>query len=55
MDERKAIAEKIQLRAIEFVPYVPVMQTSTWMAHRKAITNISQTPLVVYWGMEKGG
>ena len=55
VEERKAVAEKIQLRAMEFVPYVPVMQTSTWMAHRKTISNIPSTPIVVYWGVEKGG
>lgn len=55
LEERKAVAEKIQLRAMEFVPYVPVMQTSTWMAHRKNVTNLPKSPLVVYWGMEKGG
>ena len=54
LDERRAIAEKIQLRAMEFVPYVPVLQTPTMMAHRKGITNIAQTPLVVYWSVEKG-
>ena len=39
---------------MEFVPYVPVLQTPTMMAHRKGITNIAQTPLVVYWSVEKG-
>ena len=53
MEERKAIAEKIQLRAVEFVPYVPVMQTATWMAHRKSVTNLVSAPLVPYWGLEK--
>ena len=55
IEERKAVAEKIQLRAMEFVPYAPVLQTPTMMAHRKAITNIPVAPLVVYWGVEKGG
>ena len=55
MEARKAVAEKIQLRAMEFVPYAPVLQTPTMMAHRKGITNIAPTPLVVYWGVEKGG
>ena len=54
-EERKAVAEKIQLRAMEFVPYAPVLQTPTMMAHRKGITNIPTAPLVVYWGVEKGG
>ncbi len=52
-EERKAIAEKIQLRAVEFVPYVPVMQTATWMAHRTAIKNFVSAPIIPYWGLEK--
>jgi peptide/nickel transport system substrate-binding protein len=55
LEERKAIAEKIQLRAMETVPYVPVLQTPTMMAHRKGITNIAPAPMVVYWGVDKGG
>ena len=54
LDERKAIAEKIQLRAMEFVPYVPVLQTPTMMAMRKGFSGLAQTPFVVYWGVEKG-
>ena len=53
LDERKAIAEKIQLRAVEFVPYVPVMQTATWMAHRSVIRNLVAAPIIPYWGLEK--
>ena len=55
VEARKAMAEKIQLRAMEFVPYVPVLQTPTMMAHRKTISNFPVSPLVVYWGVEKGG
>ncbi len=53
LDERKQIAEKIQLRAVEFVPYVPVMQTFTTVAYRKSLKGFLQTPIVVYWNVEK--
>jgi peptide/nickel transport system substrate-binding protein len=51
--ERMKIAEKIQLRAVEFVPYVPVMQTFTTMAYRKTLKGMLETPIVVYWNVEK--
>lgn len=51
--DRKAIAEKIQLRAIEFVPYVPVMQTFTTVGFRKSLKGFLQAPIVVYWNVEK--
>ena len=53
VEERKAIAEKIQIRAMEFVPYVPVMQTYTLVAYRKSLTGMVNSPLVVYWGVDR--
>jgi peptide/nickel transport system substrate-binding protein len=52
-EERKKVAERIQLRAIEFVPYVPVMQTFTTVAYRKSLKGFLPAPIVVYWNVEK--
>lgn len=53
LEERRKIAEKIQLRAVEFVPYVPVMQTFTTVAYRKSLKGFLPAPIVVYWNVEK--
>ncbi len=53
LEERKKIAEKIQLRAMQSVPYVPVMQTYTLVAYRRNLTGMVNSPLVVYWGVDK--
>jgi peptide/nickel transport system substrate-binding protein len=54
-EERKAIAEKIQLRAIETVPYVPVAQLKIITAYRKTLSNMLQSPIALYWNVEKHG
>ena len=56
LEGRKAVAEKIQLRAVESVPYVPVVQTATLMVRRKELSGVTTgIPFVVYWGVQKPG
>lgn len=54
-EERKAIAEKIQLRAIETVPYVPVGQLRTITAYRNSLKGVLVSPIALYWNVEKRG
>lgn len=53
MDERKALAEKIQLRAVETVPFVPFGMQYQIRAHRDDLTGILTPPAPVYWNMER--
>ena len=53
-DERKAIAEKIQLRAMETVPYVPIAQSNI-AAYRSSLTGVLHSPIALYWNVEKHG
>lgn len=53
MAERKAIAEKIQRRAMEVVPYAVVVQAWIVTAYRKSLTNVLQSPIALYWNLEK--
>ncbi len=54
-DERKAIAEKIQLRAMETVPYVPIAQLKIIAAYRSSLTGVLHSPIALYWNVEKHG
>ena len=51
--ERKALAQKIQLRAVETVPYVPIGLQYQIRAHRAGITDILAPPAPVYWNLRK--
>lgn len=53
MKERKALAEKIQLRAIETVPFVPIGIQYQIRAHRDNLTGILTPPAPVYWNIER--
>ncbi|CAH1673195.1 MAG: hypothetical protein KF818_30645 [Chelatococcus sp.] len=51
---RKAIAEKIQLRAVETVPYVPVGQFYLVRGVRKNVDGLLAAGVPVYWNVTKG-
>lgn len=51
--KRKAIAEKIQLRAVEFVHYVPLGQFFQPVAYRSNLKGVMEVPWAVYWNAEK--
>ena len=51
---RKAIARKIQERAVETVPHVPVGQFYLVRGHRKNVMGLLQAGVPVYWNASKG-
>ena len=51
--KRKAITEKIQLRATEFVHYVPLGQFFSPVAYRSNLKGVMEVPWAVYWNIEK--
>ena len=53
MDERKALAEKIQLRAVETVPFVPIGIQYQIRAQRDDLVGILTPPAPVYWNIER--
>ncbi len=51
--KRRALVENIQKAAAELVPVVPLGQFFAPIAYRKAISGMMQTPLPVFWNLEK--
>lgn len=51
--DRKAIAEKLQLRSLETVPYVNVVQLKSFTAYRTTLHGIVPSPVQLYWNVEK--
>ncbi|RUM07939.1 ABC transporter substrate-binding protein [Rhizobium chutanense] len=51
--QRKALAEKIQLRAVETVPYVPIGSQYQIRAYRDNLTGILTPPAPVYWNIAR--
>ena len=51
--ERKALAEKIQLRAVETVPFVPIGMQYQIRAQRDDLVGILTPPAPVYWNIER--
>jgi peptide/nickel transport system substrate-binding protein len=54
-DARKTIAEKIQLRAVAAVPYLPAVQVRNMVAYRKVLSGVLPSPVPLYWNIEKHG
>jgi peptide/nickel transport system substrate-binding protein len=52
-DKRRAIVEDIQKQAAELVPIVPVGQFFAPIAYRTNVSNFLQTPVPVFWNVEK--
>jgi peptide/nickel transport system substrate-binding protein len=53
LEARRAIARKIQERALETVPYVPVGQFWLVRAHQSNLTGLIPAGLPVYWNVGK--
>ncbi|WP_293795244.1 ABC transporter substrate-binding protein [uncultured Bosea sp.] len=51
--QRKALAEKIQLRAVETVPYVPIGVQYQIRAYRANLTGLLTPPAPVYWNIAR--
>jgi len=52
-DERKKLADAIQLRAFEVVPYIPTGQWRPKTAFRKNLTGVLTAPAFLLWNVEK--
>ena len=52
--EKKAIAESIQARYYESVPFVNVGQFLWPKLWRKSITNVAPGADIVFWSLKKG-
>ena len=53
--ERRDIAAKLQLRALETVPYVNVVQLRSYTAYRTVLHGVLPSPIALYWNLEKTG
>jgi peptide/nickel transport system substrate-binding protein len=51
--ERKALAAKIQERAIQVVPYIPIGVQYQIRSHRSNLSGIHSPPAPVYWNIER--
>jgi peptide/nickel transport system substrate-binding protein len=47
------VTERLQGRAVEFVPYAPVGQFSVPIAYRKNISDLLEVPPPVMWNVNK--
>jgi peptide/nickel transport system substrate-binding protein len=52
--ERRQIAERIQLRAAESFPYIPLGQMLTPIAHRANLRGVIEMPIPVLWNVAVG-
>ena len=52
--KRKAIAEAVQLRAIEYGTHIPLGQWFQPAAMRTNVTGVLEAPVPVFWNIEKG-
>lgn len=51
VEERRRIAEQIQLRAAEFLPYIPLGQLYAPVAHRANVRGLIEMPIPVMWNV----
>ncbi len=53
LDERKKLANAIQERAFEIVPYLPTGQWAPKTAYRKNVKGVIEAPAFLMWNVEK--
>jgi peptide/nickel transport system substrate-binding protein len=51
---QKAIAEQVQLRAVEVLPYIPLGQIFQPTAFRSDIKDIVKAMYPLFWGVRRG-
>jgi peptide/nickel transport system substrate-binding protein len=54
LKSQKAIAEQVQLRAFETVPYIPLGQIFQPTAFRSDIKDIVKAAFPLFWGVRRG-
>ena len=53
MAEQKKIAEEMQRRAFETVPYIPTAQFIIPTAYRTSLSGVINSPVTFLWNVEK--
>jgi peptide/nickel transport system substrate-binding protein len=53
LEDRQAIAAKIQARAFEVVPYIPTGQFTPKTAYRKTLEGVIPAPVILMWNVVK--
>ncbi len=53
VDARKAAAAKVQARSNEIVTFIPMGQYSDYAAWNKKVTGMIDSPVLLYWNVEK--
>jgi peptide/nickel transport system substrate-binding protein len=53
LEDRQAIAAKIQARAFEVVPYIPTGQVAFKTAYRKNLRGVIPAPVILMWNVAK--
>jgi peptide/nickel transport system substrate-binding protein len=53
LEDRQAIAAKIQARAFEVVPYIPTGQVAFKTAYRKSLSGVIPAPVILMWNVAK--
>lgn len=52
--EQKRVAEQMQLRAMETVPFIPVGQFNLPTAFRRDLVDLAVAPVPFFWGVRRG-
>jgi peptide/nickel transport system substrate-binding protein len=53
LEERQAIAAKIQARAFAVVPFIPTGQFTPKTAYRKSLRGVIPAPVILMWNVAK--
>lgn len=52
-ERRRALRDQLQMRAAEFIPFVPLGQYLSQVAYRTSVTDLLDTPVTVLWNARK--
>jgi peptide/nickel transport system substrate-binding protein len=53
-DEQAALVARMQARAFESVPFVPLGQIQRPTAYRRSVSGIARAPVPFFWGVARG-
>lgn len=52
-ERRRALRDQLQMRAAEFIPFVPLGQYLSQVAYRTSVSDLLDTPVTVLWNARK--
>ena len=52
-EKQKVLADELQKRLWEVIPFVPLAQYTQPVPHRKNVTGLLLAPIQVFWNMDK--